>query len=145
MLLECRLILTRLPSLFCTSFIQLVYLLRCRLVTRLTLRQLLPQAPLSNSLTGVPFPNSGHPRSQVQNPLSVFCAQTDKGIVCLANHQHSVTTESANTYSQLYLKKNNLKNNVIKRNKKWNWNCQISDNSHNRNFFRKINSRDNKT
>ena len=47
---------------------RLVSLLRCRLVTRVTLRQL--------------------PKSQ---PFVWFRAKTDKGIVCLADHLHSVT------------------------------------------------------
>ena len=50
----------------------------CRLVTRVTLRQLLPRAPLSNSLTGVPFLTSGHPRSRVQNPMSGFAPKQTK-------------------------------------------------------------------
>ena len=43
----------------------------CLLVTHVTLRQLLPRAPLSNSLTG-------HSRSPVQNPLSGFAPKQTK-------------------------------------------------------------------
>ena len=38
----------------------------------------LPRAPLSNSLTGVPFLTSSHPRSLVQNPLSGFAPKQTK-------------------------------------------------------------------
>ena len=55
-LLECRLILTRLPSLLWTSSHPTdLSPIRYRLLTRVTLRQLPLRAPLSNSLTGVPF------------------------------------------------------------------------------------------
>ena len=67
-LLECWLILTRLPSLLWTSS-HLIGLsaLRCRLVTRVTLWQL----PTSQSLCLTP-------RSQVQNPLSGFAPKQTK-------------------------------------------------------------------
>ena len=51
---------------------------RCRLVTRVTLRQL----PSSNSFvqlsSRVPLPTSGHSRSRVQNPLSGFAPKQTK-------------------------------------------------------------------
>ena len=57
---------------------RLVSLLRCRLVTRVTLRQLLPRAPLSNSLLAFPYPLPVTPRSQVQNSLSGFAPKQTK-------------------------------------------------------------------
>ena len=51
---------------------------RCRLVTPVTLRQLLLQDYFSNSLAGIPLPPSGHPRSRVHNPLSGFAPKQTK-------------------------------------------------------------------
>ena len=74
-LLECRLILTH-----CSGFhlIRLVSPLRCWLITRVTLRQLLPRAPLSNSLLAFPYPLPVTPRCQVQNPLTGFAPKQTK-------------------------------------------------------------------
>ena len=58
---------------------RLVSLLRCRLVTRVTFRQLQLRAPLSNQLSSrVPLPHPVMPRSQVQNPLSGFVPKQTK-------------------------------------------------------------------
>ena len=85
-LLECRLILTRLPSLF----IRLVSLLRCRLACPssvansflellcLTLWLAFPSYFRSSEILG-------------PKPFVWFRVKTDKGIVCLADHLHSVT------------------------------------------------------
>ena len=55
-------------------------------------RRQLHWAPLSNQLSSrVPLPLPDPPRFQVQKPLVWFRAKTDKGIVCLAGHLHSVT------------------------------------------------------
>ena len=64
---------------------------RCRLVTRITLHKLFLRVPLSNSLTGLPLPTSGHAEIWSPKPFVWFRAKTVKGIVCLADHLHSVT------------------------------------------------------
>ena len=72
-LLECQLILTRLPSLPGPHLIQLVSLLRCRLVTRVTLRQLPTYQSFCLTLwLAFPYPFPVMSRSQIQNPLSGF-------------------------------------------------------------------------
>ena len=77
-LLECWLILTR-PSLPWTSSHPTgLSPVRCRLVTRITLRQLLPRAPFSNSLLAFSYPLPVMPRPQVQNPLSGFAPKQTK-------------------------------------------------------------------
>ena len=92
-LLECRLILTRssftgLGPLSC----RLATLLRCRLASLLRCRLVTRQpAPFPNSLLASPY----HFRSREissPKPFVWFRAKTDKGIVCLASHLHSVTT-----------------------------------------------------
>ena len=64
---------------------------RCRLVTRVTLRQL----PSSSSFVQLPdwcyLPTSGHVEISSPKPFVWFRAKTDKGIVCLADLLHSVT------------------------------------------------------
>ena len=51
-----------------------------------------PCAPLSNQLSSrVPLPLPDPPRFQVQKPFVWFRAKTDKGIVSLVGHLHSVT------------------------------------------------------
>ena len=45
----------------------------------------------TNSLLAVPLPLPDPPRFQIQKPFVWFRAKTDKGIVCLAGHLHSVT------------------------------------------------------
>ena len=63
----------------------------CRLPSCITFCQLLLRVPLSNPLLAFPYPLPVTPRSRVQNPLSGFAPKPDKGIVCLADHLHSVT------------------------------------------------------
>ena len=49
-------------------------------------------APLSNQLSSrVPLTTSGHTEISSPKPFVCFRAKTDKGIVCLADHLHSVT------------------------------------------------------
>ena len=64
---------------------------RCRLATRVTLRQL----PSSQSLCltlWLAFPSYFRSRRDLESkPFVWFCAKTDKGIVCLADYLHSVT------------------------------------------------------
>ena len=49
-------------------------------------------APLSWLRSDLPFsPTSGLVRDLDSKPFVWFCAKTDKGIVCLADHPHSVT------------------------------------------------------
>ena len=53
-------------------------------------------APFSNQLSSrVPLPLPATPRFQVQKPFIWFRAKIDKGIVCLAGHQYSVTSLTA--------------------------------------------------
>ena len=60
--------------------------------------------PLSHSLTGVPLPTSGHAEISSPKPFVWFRAKTDKGIVCLVDHLHSVTLqESAYEYTTLVM------------------------------------------
>ena len=58
--------------------------------------------PLSHSLTGVPSPLPVTSRSRVRNPFFWFRAKTDKGIVCLADHLHSVTNMYKMSVCMLY-------------------------------------------
>ena len=51
---------------------------RCRLVTRVTLRQLPSSSSFVQPSSRVPLPTSSHPRSQVQNPLSGFAPKQTK-------------------------------------------------------------------
>ena len=92
--LECRLILTRSSSLSWTlshAGSPLCSGVRSRLPLSVSRRQL-PWAPLSNQLSSrVPLPLPDTARFQVQKPFVWFHAKTDKGIVCLAGHPHSVT------------------------------------------------------
>ena len=41
--------------------------------------------------TGVPLPTSGRSEISSTKPFVCFRAKTDKGIICLADHLHSVT------------------------------------------------------
>ena len=50
----------------------------CRLVTRLTLRQLPSSSPFVQLSSRIPLPTSGHSRSRVQNPLSGFAPKQTK-------------------------------------------------------------------
>ena len=79
--------LTGLDPLSC----RLVSAVRCRLVTRVTLRQL----PSSSSFVQLSdwrsLPHFRSPEISSPKPFVWFRAKTDKGIVCLADHQHSVT------------------------------------------------------
>ena len=57
-------------------------------------------APFSNQLSSrVPLPLPATPRFQVQKPFVWFRAKTDKGIVFLAGHLHSVTGAVHNSES----------------------------------------------
>ena len=60
---------------------------RCRLATRVTLRQL--PSLISFVQLSLAFPS--YFRSRRAQAFVWFCAKTDKGIVCLAHHLHSVT------------------------------------------------------
>ena len=96
--LECRLILTRSSSLSLDPIsCWLASLLRC-LVSTASVRFPSPTAVSSFSqptLFRVPLPLPDTARFQVQKPFVWFRAKTDKGIVCLAGHPHSVTAEGA--------------------------------------------------
>ena len=63
----------------------------CRLVTRVTLRQLPSSSPFVQLPSRVPLPTSGHAEISSPKPFVWFRAETDKGIVCLADFLHSVT------------------------------------------------------
>ena len=60
---------------------------RCRLATRVTLRQL----PSVSSLVPLLSRSLTHFRSRRDQAFVWFRAKTDKGIVCLADHLHCVT------------------------------------------------------
>ena len=78
-LLECRPILTRLPSLLWTSSHPTgLSAVRCRLSSRVTLPQLPSSSPFVQLSSRVPLPTSSHPRSRVQNPLSGFAPKQTK-------------------------------------------------------------------
>ena len=66
---------------------------RCRLVTRVTLRQ----PPSSSSFVQLSdwrsLPHFRSPEISSPKPFVWFRAKTDKGIVCLADHLHSVTND----------------------------------------------------
>ena len=64
---------------------------RCRLPTRVTLRQLPLLSPFVQFSSRVPLPTSGHAEISSPKPFLWFRAKTDKGIVCLADLRHSVT------------------------------------------------------
>ena len=94
-LLECRPILTR------SSFTGLDPL-SCRLVSLLFrvdcfCPSSLANCPLLSSFVSLsdwrPLTTSGHVEIAGPKPFVWFCAKTDKGIVCLADHLHSVTIE----------------------------------------------------
>ena len=69
---------THLPSLLWTSSHPTrLSAVRCRLVTRVTLRQLFLEL-LCPTLSRVPLPTSGHPWSRVQNTLSGFAPKQTK-------------------------------------------------------------------
>ena len=70
----------------------LASLLRCLVSTRVTLRQLPTSQSLFVSLSDWrPLTTSGHVEIAGPKPFVWFRAKTDKGIVCLADHLHSVT------------------------------------------------------
>ena len=89
---ECWLILTALPSLTLGPYLMPTGLsaVRCRLAARVTLRQLPSVSPFVQFLSGLSFllPVASISRAQA---FVWFRAKTDKGIVCLADHLHSVT------------------------------------------------------
>ena len=91
-LLECRLILTRLPSLLWTSSHPTgLSAFRCQLVTRVTLSQLLLLIPFVSLSAWRSLPHFRSPEISSPKLFVWFRAKTDNGIVCLADHQHSVT------------------------------------------------------
>ena len=85
LILTCLLLLDPLSCRLVTSAVQ------CRLATRVTLRQLHSPSSCPNSSLAFPFPLPVTSRSRAQ-AFVWFRAKTDKGIVCLADHLHSVTT-----------------------------------------------------
>ena len=92
--LECRLILTRSSSLSLDPIsCRLASLLRCQLPLSVSRRQLPSRAPFpTNPLLASPS-TSGHGEISSPKPFVWFHAKTDKGIVCLAGHLHSVTLQ----------------------------------------------------
>ena len=65
---------------------------RCQLPTRVTLRQLPSSSSFVQLPSRVPLPTSSHDEISSPKPFVWFRAKTDKGIVCLADLLHSVTT-----------------------------------------------------
>ena len=104
--LECR----HLDSIFftvagpsCHAATPLCSGVHCRPPLSVSRRQLL-SAPFPNQLSfRVPLPLLDTARFQVQKPFVWFRAKTDKGIVCLAGHPHSVTILIM--FKQIYLTK----------------------------------------
>ena len=89
---EYWLILTQLPSLLWTSSHPTgLSAVRCRLATRVTLRQLPSSSSFVQLPSRVPLPTSGHAEILSPKPFVWFRTKTDKGIVCLADLLHSVT------------------------------------------------------
>ena len=89
---------TGLDSLSCQLVTSAV---RCRLATLVTLRQLPPSPSLCLTLW-LAFPSYFQScRDLESKPFVWFCAKTVKGIVCLADHLHSVT--ALDYGRQLYL------------------------------------------
>ena len=72
----------------------------CRLATRVTLRQLLPLSSFVQLLLAFTYPLPVTSRSRAQ-AFVWFRAKTDKGIVCLADHLHSVTPKQKCQYKFL--------------------------------------------
>ena len=99
--LECRLILTRSSSLSLDPIsCWLASLLRC-LVSTALVRVPSPTAVSSfvqPTLFSRPVTTSGHAEISSPKPFVWFCAKTDKGIVCLAGHLHSVTIGNPEIY-----------------------------------------------
>ena len=91
--LECRLILTWSSSLSLDPIsCWLASLLRCPVSTA-SVRgpSPTPLELLFPTLFSHPVTTSGHGEISSPKPFVWFCTKTDKGIVCLAGHQHSVT------------------------------------------------------
>ena len=93
--LECRLILTRSSSLSLDPMsCWLASLLRCPVSTA-SVHGPAPTAVSSfvqPTLFSCPVTTSGHAEISSPKPFVWFRAKTDKGIVCLAGHLHSVTS-----------------------------------------------------
>ena len=90
-LLECRFILTRLPSLLWTSSHPTGL---SALVSIGHSRHPSPTASSSSFIqlfSLIPLPTAGLAEILSPKPFVWFRAQTEKGIVCLADHLHSVT------------------------------------------------------
>ena len=92
MLLECQPILTGLHSLVWTLS-HADSSLCCPVSTALSVvrRQLPSSSSFVQLPSRVPLPTSGHAEISSPKPFVWFRAKTDKGIVCLADHLHSVT------------------------------------------------------
>ena len=89
---ECRHILTALPSLTLGPYLMPTGLsaVRCRLATRVTLRQLPSPSSFVQLLLTFHYPLPVTSRSRTQ-AFVCFSAKLNKWIVCLADHLHSVT------------------------------------------------------
>ena len=90
-LLECRFIfrhcgwtLSHADSPLCSG-------VRCRLPLSVVPRQLPSSSFVQPTPFSRPHTNSGHGKISSPKPFVWFRAKTDKGIVCLAGHLHSVT------------------------------------------------------
>ena len=71
--------------------IRLFSLLRCRLPSRVTLRQPPSLSSFVQLSDRRSLPTSGHAEISSQKPFVWFRTKTDKGIICLADHLHSVS------------------------------------------------------
>ena len=92
--LECRLILTRSSSLVWTlshADSPLGSGLHCRLPLSVNCHQLPSRAPFPTNSLLASSSTSGYGEISSPKPFVWFRAKTDKGIVCLAGHLHSVT------------------------------------------------------
>ena len=63
----------------------------CRLFLSVVPRQLPTSQSLFLTLFLRPLTTSGHAEISSPKPFVWFCTKTDKGIICLADHLHSVT------------------------------------------------------
>ena len=86
----------------------------CWLASLLSRCQLPVSSFVQPTLFSLPVTTSGHAEISSPKPFVWFRAKTDKGIVCLAGHLHSVTTAHADGLSRLIPKSSEpLKETVI--------------------------------
>ena len=90
-LLECRLIFPHCGWTLISSHWSHRSGVRCRLPLPVVPRQLSVSSFFQPTLFSRPVTTSGHAEISIPKPFVWFRTKTDKGIVCLAGHLHSVT------------------------------------------------------